>query len=144
MNKLNGGIFQDSDDELVRTADAIVANVLENTPGATDTDLAGTGFAPRQAATHTDAPQNVRLKATSATGQLQILLAAAVARGVLRSGLHARPRQRPLDSRSPFNGTRGVMLEGLTRGKNHQVCGRAVASGQNHGPWSDTANALAM
>lgn len=37
-----------------------------------------------------------------------------------------------------------MKLTGLTRGKDYYVRVRAVATGQNRGPWSDVASALAM
>ena len=43
-----------------------------------------------------------------------------------------------------FSSTRGMVLEGLTRGKDYFVRVRAVATGQNRGPWSDIANAMAV
>lgn len=55
-----------------------------------------------------------------------------------------RPGERPLDDGPGFASTRGMALEGLTRGKDYFVRVRAVATGANRGPWSDIANAMAM
>ena len=43
-----------------------------------------------------------------------------------------------------YNSTRGIKLTGLTRGKDYYVRVRAVASGQNRGPWSDLATAMVI
>lgn len=43
-----------------------------------------------------------------------------------------------------FDSTRGMVLRGLTRGKDYYVRVRAVASGQNRGGWSDVTSVMAV
>lgn len=126
----------------------LLADSLELVSGVTEADLAGTHFVLRKTATHTsappDAPQNVRLKSTGITGQLQITMG-KVPRAVFYEVEWAfDPVAGPWTMVPAFSSTRGMVLEGLTRGKDYFVRVRAVATGQNRGPWSDIANAMAV
>ena len=125
-----------------------LADAVEIVPGVTEADLAGTGFNLRKTNVHTsappDAPQNVRLKATGISGELQILLAAVMRAAFYEVEYTQDPVNGPWTLAPAFNSTRGMALTGLTRGKDYYVRVRAVATGQNRGPWSDIANAMAM
>ncbi len=125
-----------------------LADALEIVPGVTEADLAGTGFALREANTHTsappEAPQNVRLKVTGIGGELQILLNAVPRAALYEVESTLDPVNGPWTLAPAFTSTRGMTLTGLTRGKDYYLRVRAVATGQNRGPWSDLANALAM
>ena len=114
----------------------------------TDTDLAGSGFALRQAATHTtqppDAPTGLHLKTTGVSGELSVLLD-KVDRAVMYDVEYTQdPVNGPWTAGGAFNSTRGIKLTGLTRGKDYYVHVRAVATGQNKGPWSDLASAMVI
>ena len=50
-----------------------LAGALQIVPAVDNTDLAGSGYEMRQAATHTRQPPNVWVKATGMSGQLQSL-----------------------------------------------------------------------
>ena len=125
-----------------------LVDAVEIVPGVTEADLAGTGFTLRKTNVHTsaapDAPQNVRLKATGISGELQILLAAVMRAAFYEVEYTLDPVNGPWTLAPAFNSTRGMALTGLTRGKDYYVRVRAVATGQNRGPWSDIANAMAM
>ena len=125
-----------------------LADALEIVPGVTPADLAGTQFQLRKTATHTsappDAPQNVRVKTTGLTGQLQILLTAVPRAAFYEVEWTFDPVNGPWTLVPAFNSTRGMNLDGLTRGKDYFIRVRAVATGANRGPWSDIANAMAM
>ena len=125
-----------------------LADALEIVPNVTEADLAGTGYDLRKSNTHTsappDAPQNVRVKVTGITGQLQILLGKVPRAVFYEVEWTFDPVNGPWTLVPAFNSTRGMTLEGLTRGKDYFVRVRAVATGQNRGPWSDIANAMAM
>ena len=117
-------------------------------PNVTDADLAGTGYDLRKANTHTsappDAPQDVRVKATGMSGQLQVMFG-KVARAVLYEvEWTLDPVNGPWTLVPAFNSTRGMVLEGLTRGKDYYIHARAVATGANRGPWSDNASGMVM
>lgn len=43
-----------------------------------------------------------------------------------------------------FSSTRGMVLEGLTRGKDYYIHVRTVATGANRGLWSDIAGGMVM
>ncbi len=125
-----------------------LAGALQLVPGVTDADLAGSGFEMRATPTRTsqppDQPQNVRVKVTGMSGQLQLLFG-AVDRAVFYEVQYTLdPNSGPWTLAPAFNSTRGVVLEGLTRGKDYYVQVRAVAAGQNYSPWSDLASAMAM
>ena len=121
-----------------------LADALEIVPGVTEADLAGTGFNLRKANARTDAPPNVRFKATRINGERQRVLAAVVRRAFDEVEYTLDPVNGPWTLAPAFNSTRGMALTGLTRGKDYYVRVRAVATGQNRGPWSDIANAMAM
>ena len=125
-----------------------LAGALQIVPGVTDTDLAGSGFEMRQAAAHTSQspaqPQNVWVKVTGMSGELQLLFG-AVDRAVFYEVQYTQdPNNGPWTLAPAFNSTRGVVLEGLTRGKDYYVQVRAVAAGQNYSPWSDLASVIVM
>ncbi len=125
-----------------------LAGALQIVPGVTDTDLAGSGYDMRQAATHTsappDVPTNVRLRPTGMSGELQVLFGAVARADFYEVQYTLDPNNGPWTLAPAFNSSRGVMLEGLTRGKDYYVQVRAVAAGQNYSPWSDLASAMAM
>ena len=114
----------------------------------TEADVAGTGYLLRKTNVHTsappDAPQNVRLQATGIAGQLKIRLTAVDRAAFYEVEWAFDPVNGPWTLVPAFNSTRGMTLEGLTRGKDYFVRVRAVATGQNRGPWSDIANAMAV
>ncbi len=90
------------------------------------------------------APQNVRLKTTGISGELQVLLG-KVLRAIFYEVEYALdPVNGPWLTLPAFSSTRGIVITGLTRGKDYYVRVRAVASGQNRGPWSDIATAMAQ
>ncbi len=124
------------------------ADALEIVSGVTEADLAGTGYALRKTIAHTlappDAPQNVRVKATGIGGELQILLSNVPRAALYEVEWTFDPVNGPWTMAPAFVSTRGMTLTGLTRGKDYLVRVRAVATGQNRGPWSDIANAMAM
>ena len=125
-----------------------LADALEIVPGVTEADLAGTGFSLRKSNVHTfappDAPQNVRVKATGISGELQVLLSAVGRAAFYEVEWTLDPVNGPWTLAPAFASTRGMALTGLTRGKDYYVRVRAVATGANRGPWSDIANAMAM
>ena len=125
-----------------------LTEAAEGVPNVTDADLAGLGYDLRHAAIHSTeppaAPHNARLEPTGISGEMIVLLA-AVWRAVLsevESTLD--PVNGPWVAVPAVNSPRGVKLTGLTRGKSYDMHVRAVTSGQNRGPWSAIASALAM
>ena len=118
-----------------------LADALEIVTGVTTADLAGTGFALRQAATHTsippDPPANVRLKATGISGELQVLPKAVARAAFYEVEYTLDPVNGPWTLAPAFTSTRNMVLKGLTRGKDYFVRVRAVATAQNRGGWSD-------
>ena len=125
-----------------------LAGALQLVPNVTDAQLAGTGFSLRQHATHTtqppDMPTGVHLKAGVGPGTIQVMLS-AVARAVMYEVQYTLdPVNGPWTDVPAFNSTRRMALTGLTRGKDYYVHVRAVATGQNRGPWSELASAMAM
>ena len=126
----------------------MLAGALQIVSGVTDTDLAGSGYEMRQKATHTsqppDQPQNVRVKVTGMSGQLQLLFGSVSRANFYEVQYTLDPNNGPWTLAPAFNSTRGVILTGLTRGKDYYVQVRAVAAGQNYGPWSDLASAMVM
>ena len=124
------------------------AEKCESTPGVTTAQLAETGFTLRRKATHTSeppaAPGNVRLKTTGITGELLVLILAVARARMYEVEYTLDPVNGPWTQVPAFESSRGMKLTGLTRGKDYYVRVRAVATGQNRGPWSDIASALAM
>ena len=125
-----------------------LADALEIVPGVTAVDLAGTGFELWQSNHHTslppDMPTGLHLKYPGILGQLQVLLS-AVARAMFYEVEYTLdPVNGPWTAVPAFGSTRGIVLTGLTRGKDYYVRVRAVAAGQNRGPWSDIATTMAM
>ena len=125
-----------------------LADALEIVPGVTAVDLAGTGYELRQSNHHTslppDMPTGLHLKYPGISGQLQVLLS-AVARAMFYEVEYTLdPVNGPWTDVPAFGSTRGIVLTGLTRGKDYYVRVRAVAAGQNRGPWSDIATTMAM
>ncbi len=125
-----------------------LAGALQLVTGVTDAQLAGTGFSLRQSATHTtqppDAPTGVHLKAGVGAGTLQVLLSAVLRAVMYEVQYTLDPVNGPWTDAPASNSTRGLLLTGLTRGKDYFVRVRAVATGQNRGPWSDIASAMAV
>ena len=125
-----------------------LAQACMDTPNVTEADLAATGFELRHKATHSslppDAPKSLRLKTTGITGELMILLAAVLRAVMYEVEYTLDPVNGPWVSVPSYNSTRGMKLTGLTRGKDYYVRVRAVASGQNRGPWSDLASAMVI
>ena len=125
-----------------------LANTLMTVPNVTDTDLAGSGFGLRAVPVHStmppDAPTGLHLRTTGVSGELQVLLD-ATPRAVMYDVEYTQdPVNTPWTAGGAYNSTRGIKLTGLTRGKDYYVHVRAVASGQNRGPWSDIASAMVI
>ena len=91
-----------------------------------------------------DAPQNVRVKSTEITGQLQILLGKVPRAVFYEVEWTFDPVNGPWTMVPAFNSTRGLTLDGLTRGKDYFIRVRAVTTGASRGPWSDIANAMVV
>ena len=130
---------------------ALLQNLVETInamTGVPDADKAAVGFEVRQHATHSsappDAPKNLRVKVTGIPGELAILLAKVLRAVMYEVEYTLDPVNGPWTAVPAFNSTRGMKLTGLTRGKDYYVRVRAVAAGQNYGPWSDVAVGMVM
>ena len=116
-------------------------------PGVTDSQLACTGFDIRKAPTRrdlpVDAPNNVRLKWTGTSGQVQ-LACKPVGRAKVYQAQYA------LDSNTDswadggiFPNTRCITISGLQRGKDYWARIRAIGP-TGPGPWSEPATIMVI
>jgi hypothetical protein len=119
---------------------------LESKANVTDAELATTGFDMRKPRSLTDAlveaPQNLRLKSTGVSGEIQIMcepVDRAKAYQVQKS-LDPEPNTGWTDA-GTFASTRGMSLGSLDRAKDIWIRVRALGP-NGSGPWSDPATIL--
>lgn len=122
-----------------------LAGNLELTSGVTDADLATTGFDMRKPRTTTDAPidapQNVRLRSTGNTGEVQLLCDPADRAKSYEVQHTLDPVNGPWTDAGTFGSTRGIVISGLTRSKDYWMRIRGIGS-NGPGAWSDPATIL--
>lgn len=123
-----------------------LAHSIELTPNLTDEMLATTGFEIRRPSVRTaapvEAPQNVRLRTTGTSGQLQLLCNAVKRARAYQLQFTEDPIGSQWNDGGVFASTRGILLNDLTRGKDYWVRIRAIGP-DGPGPWSDPATAMA-
>jgi hypothetical protein len=122
-----------------------LARNLELTPGVTDAMLATTGFDMRQAPTRTgapvDAPGNLRAKATGTMGSVQLLCDSSQRAKSYEAQYTLDPNSGPWTDAGTFGNTRSIVINGLTRGKDHYFRVRAIGP-DGPGAWSDPATIM--
>jgi hypothetical protein len=140
--------------EAVRTArqqlEALVGQLavnLEGTPGATDADLASTGFDLRKSPSHTSAelaaPGNLRLKHGTTTGEVQLLCDPVDRARMYEVQTALDADDNSWASAGQFSSTRGIVLKNLQRGKDVWARIRAIG-GNGAGAWSDPATIMVV
>lgn len=122
-----------------------LARNLELTPGVTDAMLATTGFALRQTPSRTDAPVeapgNLRAKATGTMGSVQLLCDPSERAKSYEAQWTLDPNDGSWTDAGTFGNTRRIIINGLTRGKDHYFRVRAIGP-DGPGPWSDPATIM--
>ena len=122
-----------------------LARNLEMTPSVTDAMLATTGFDMRQPISRTgapvDAPLNVRLKTTGTTGEVQVLCDSVNRAKSYQVQFTLDANAGPWSDGGTFGSTRGMVIQGLTRGKDYWVRVRAIGP-DGPGAWGDPATIL--
>jgi hypothetical protein len=122
-----------------------LARNLELTPGVTDAMLATTGFDIRQTPARTgapvDAPANVRLRSTGTVGEVQLLCDPVNRAKSYEVQFTQDPNAGSWTDAGTFGSTRGIILTGLTRGKDYWARIRAVGP-DGPGAWSDPATIM--
>lgn len=107
-----------------------------------DADLATTGFEMRKPRTTTDAPvaapQNVRLRSTGTSGEVQLLCDPSERAKSYEVQYTLDPVNGPWTDAGTFGSTRGIIIGGRTRGKDYWMRIRAIGS-NGPGAWSDPA-----
>jgi hypothetical protein len=123
-----------------------LARSIELIPGITEAQFATSGFDVRKQAGQTGeapaAPANVRLKTTGVTGQVQFLFDPSDRARTYEIQTTIDPNTGNWTQAGMFSSTRGVVVAGLTRGKD--VWGRVRAIGPNNtaSGWSDPATVM--
>ncbi len=123
-----------------------LADNLELTANMDPVKLATTGFdlhkTPQQSGGAPEIPQNLRLKTTGVTGEVQVLFD-AVERG---RGYDVQtapdPMSGPWTTYDSFSSSRGVVLKGFQRAKDLWVRVRALGPNNTKSGWSDPATIL--
>jgi hypothetical protein len=122
-----------------------LARNLELTPNVTDAMLATTGFDMRQTPTRTgapvDAPANLRAKATGTMGSVQLLCDPSQRAKSYEAQYALDPNNGPWIDAGTFGNTRNIIINGLTRGKDHYFRVRAIGP-DGAGAWSDPATIM--
>jgi hypothetical protein len=122
-----------------------LARFLELVPGVTDAMLATTGFDMRQTPARTgapvDAPGNLRAKATGAMGSVQLLCDPSDRAKSYEAQYTLDPNNGPWVDAGTFPNTRSIIINGLTRGKDHYFRVRAIGP-DGPGAWSDPATIM--
>ena len=118
---------------------------LASTPGATPVTLATTGFKLPKTATRTTnpppAPGNVRLSHGINPGEIAVHCDPADGARSYDVEWTFDANVGPWTDAGSFPSTRGIVLSGLTRGKDVWVHVRALGTAGN-GPWSDPATLM--
>ena len=132
-------------DEMEGLLQTLAVN-LENVTDVTEAMLATTGFDLRKARTQTSdpppIPQNVRLKLTGTTGEIQVLFDAAARAVGYQIQTADDPNNGPWKDHDPYSSTRGVIIQGLPRAKDVWVRVRALGPNNTRSGWSDPATIL--
>jgi hypothetical protein len=132
--------------KLVNLLEPLARN-LELTPGVTDATLGTSGFQLRRMGVRTsamlDAPANVRLKATGSSGQVQVLCRPVRRARAYQVQVTGTPTGEKWKDGGVYGSTRGMLINGLSRGKDYWARVRAIGP-DGPGPWSDPATAMAM
>ena len=115
-------------------------------PGITDAQLATTGYDNRKQAGQTgDAPAiptNVRLKTTGVTGQVQVLFDPSERARTYEIQTTIDPNTGAWSQAGMFSSSRGVIVEGLSRGKDIWSRVRAIGPNNTASGWSDPATVM--
>jgi hypothetical protein len=139
------------DEQVLATRQDLTSNLeklarnLELTPNVTDAMLATTGFDMRQTPTRTgapvDAPTNLRAKATGTMGSVQLLCDPSGRAKSYEAQYTLDPNNGPWIDAGTFANTRRIIINGLTRGKDHYFRVRAIGP-DGPGAWSDPATIM--
>jgi hypothetical protein len=123
-----------------------LARNLELKPNVTEAQLATTGFDLRRPAAQTSiappAPANLRLKTTGVSGEVQFLFDPSDRARTYELQTTLDPNTGNWIQSGMYSSTRGVVVSGLTRGKD--IWGRVRAVGPNNtvSGWSDPATVM--
>lgn len=123
-----------------------LADDLELTANMDQVKLATTGFdlhrEPKQTGEAPEIPQNVRLKITGVTGEVQVLLDAAERGRGYEVQTAPDPMAGPWTTYDTFSSSRGIVLKDFPRAKDLWVRVRTLGPNNTKSGWSDPATIL--